>query len=231
MPRTARIVVPEVALHIVQRGHDRAACFFEDADYLAYLVALGTYAARFGCSVHAYCLMTNHVHLLATPRDAKGCALLMKHLAQRHAKRINGKNARTGTLWEGRPYSGLVANDEYAIACYRYVELNPVRAGMVEHPSRYRWSSYAANVRADLPSFITPHPAFRALGIDEPRRAAAYQALCEEPLKPQTIGEIRRATHSGHRMGEPRKPRGRPKKPAPQLKGDCHQLKMVTVTN
>jgi putative transposase len=89
MPRTARRVVPDVSLHIVQRGHDRADCFFEEADYLAYLVALGTYAARFACTVHAYCLMTNHVHLLVTPKDAVGCALLMKHLAQRHAKRIN----------------------------------------------------------------------------------------------------------------------------------------------
>lgn len=229
MPRTARLVVPDVSLHVVQRGHDRANCFFEDADYLAYLVALGTYAARFGCAIHAYCLMTNHVHLLITPRDAKGCALLMKHLSQRHAKRINAKRGRTGTLWEGRPYSGIVASDEYALACYRYIELNPVRAAMVNHPSRYQWSSYAANTRAALHSFVRPHPAYLALAIEEQNRVAAYQALCDEPLKQETIAEIRRATHSGHRMGEPRKPRGRPKRLA-QENGDCHQLEMVTVT-
>src|SRR5574342_1025816 len=170
MPRTARLVVPDIALHVVQRGHDRADCFFEDGDYMSYLVALGTYAARFGCSVHAYCLMTNHVHLLITPRDAIGCALLMKHLAQRHAKRINGKQGRTGTLWEGRPYSGLVASDEYALACYRYIELNPVRAGMVDHPAKYRWSSYAANLGSDLHSFVRPHPALVALAMEEQRR-------------------------------------------------------------
>ena len=231
MPRTARLVVPDVSLHIVQRGHDRADCFFDDSDYLTYLVALGTYAARFGCSVHAYCLMTNHVHLLVTPRDAVGCALLMKHLAQRHAKRINHKLGRTGTLWEGRPHSGLVASDQYAVACYRYIELNPVRAGMVDHPSKYRWSSYAANVRTDSGSFIRRHPAFMALAIDDERRTTAYQVLCEEPLKQETIDEIRRATHGGHRMGEPRKPRGRQRRLATRDNGDCHQLEMVTVTN
>src|SRR5690554_4997647 len=107
MPRTARLVIPDFALHVIQRGHDRADCFFEEADYVDYLVALGTYAARFQCLVHAYCLMTNHVHLLVTPRENTGCALLMKHLAQRHAKRINAKLGRTGTLWEGRPHSGI----------------------------------------------------------------------------------------------------------------------------
>ncbi|HEX6266941.1 MAG TPA: transposase [Burkholderiales bacterium] len=133
MPRLARLIVPDVSVHIVQRGHRRAACFFDDADYLAYLVALGTYASRFQCAVHAYCLMTNHVHLLVTPGDAAGCALLMKHLAQRHSKRINARLARTGTLWEGRFYSALVTSEDYVLACYRYIELNPLRAGMVGH--------------------------------------------------------------------------------------------------
>ena len=229
MPRAARLVIPDVSLHVVQRGHDRADCFFEEADYLTYVVALGTYAARFQCAVHAYCLMTNHVHLLITPRDAKGCALLMKHLSQRHAKRINARRGRTGTLWEGRPHSGIVASDEYALACYRYIELNPVRAAMVDHPSKYPWSSYGTNISAGLHGFITPHPSFLAIATEDERRASAYRALCEDPLKQRTIDEIRRATYGGHRMGEPRKPRGRPKRP--QQNGDCHQLEeMVTVT-
>lgn len=231
MPRTARLVVPETALHVVQRGHDRSDCFFEEADYLAYLVALTTYAARFGCSLHAYCLMTNHVHLLITPRDATGCALLMKHVSQRHARRINSRRGRTGTLWEGRPHSGIVATDEYALACYRYIELNPVRASMVDHPSKYQWSSYSANSGADLYSFIRPHSSYLALAMAGERRAAAYQALCEDPLKPEVIDEIRRATYGGHRMGDPRKLRGRRKRSAADDNGDCHQLEMVTVTN
>lgn len=204
MPRTARLVIPEVSLHIVHRGHNRANCFLDDADYLSYLAALGTYAARFACSVHAYCLMTNHVHLLVTPHDAAGCSNLMKHLAQRHSKRMNAKLGRTGTLWEGRYYSGLVPSDEYAVACYRYIELNPVRASMVEHPAQYRWSSYGANVLTDRHSFVKAHPSFIALGTKAQARISAYQSLCGEPLKQEMIAEIRRATHGGHRMGERR---------------------------
>jgi putative transposase len=223
MPRTARLIIPDVSLHIVQRGHDRAACFFEDADYVAYLVALGTYAARFRCLIHAYCLMTNHVHLLLTPTDSTGCSLMMKHLAQRHSRRINAKHERTGTLWEGRFYSGLVASEYYALACYRYIELNPVRAGMVEFPDAYRWSSHHANVQAGSQSLIKPHPAFFALGTEDEPRLAAYRALCFEPLQNDVLDEIRRATRSGHRMGAPRKARGRPSGQAAE--------KMVTVTN
>jgi putative transposase len=231
MPRTARQVIPDVSLHVVHRGHDRADVFFDDADYLSYLVALGTYAARFRCAIHAYCLMTNHVHLLLTPHDRTGCALLMKHLAQRHSKRINGKLGRTGTLWEGRYYSGLVASDEYAIACYRYVELNPVRAAMAEHPSKYRWSSYNANVLAEHDSFVALHPSFVSLGLEARSRAQAYRTLCDEPLRQEVIDEIRRATYGGGRMGQPRKRRGRPKRSMVRQNGDCHQLEMVTVTN
>jgi putative transposase len=234
MPRVARVVVPDVSLHIVQRGHDRAPCFFDEDDYVAYLVALGTYAARFGCAVHAYCLMTNHVHLLVTPSDHHGCALLMKHLAQGHSRRINSRRGRSGSLWEGRFHSGLVASDEYAIACYRYIELNPLRACMVDHPGRYRWSSYSANVGAEPDGFVQPHATFLALGLDPLHRISAYRELCDTPLAQPLIDEIRRATRSGHRMGEPCKPRG----PGPKRSvatenqnGDCHQLEMVTVTN
>jgi putative transposase len=175
--------------------------------------------------------MTNHVHLLVTPRDATGCALLMKHLAQRHSKRINAKLGRTGTLWEGRYYSGLVASDDYAVACYRYIELNPVRAAMVEHLSNYRWSSYSANVLTERHSYVTPHPSFLALATEEQSRTAAYKALCDQPLKQEIIEEIRRATYGGHRMGELPKRRGRPKRSVGRENGNCHQLEIVTVTN
>lgn len=231
MPRVARLVVPGMSVHIVQRGHGRAACFFEDADYLAYLVALGTYASRFGCSVHAYCLMTNHVHLLVTPQGPSGCAQLMKHLAQRHSKRINAKHGRTGTLWEGRFYSALVTSDEYALACYRYIESNPVRASMVRNAQEYRWSSHRANTGAEIHSLIRPHPAYLALGTDDAHRAGAYQTLCQTQPQTQVVDEIRRATRSGNRMGAPRNRRGRPKRAGQAEIGDCHQLEMVTVTD
>lgn len=230
MPRVARVIVPHMAVHIVQRAHDRAPCFFDTADYLTYLVALGTYAARFKCAVHAYCLMTNHVHLLVTPTDHVGCALLMKHLAQRHSKRINAKQGRTGSLWEGRFHSGLVTTDEYALACYRYIELNPVRASMVDHPSVYPWSSYRANAQSTSDSFIRPHPSFLGLAINDRHRAIAYRELCDVPLEQNTVDEIRRATRAGHRMGDPHKPRGRQRRSDIPANGDCHQLEMVTVT-
>ncbi|OGA67422.1 MAG: hypothetical protein A3G81_00985 [Betaproteobacteria bacterium RIFCSPLOWO2_12_FULL_65_14] len=212
MPRTARLVIPDIAVHIVQRGHDRAACFFDDADYRAYLEALREYAAEFHCSVHAYCLMTNHVHLLLTPREPTGCAQLMKHLAQRYSKRMNARHGRTGTLWEGRFHSGLVSSDHYALACYRYIDLNPVRAGLVPHPSEYRWSSYRANTYTRLDDLLNPHPAYAVLAADAPQRAAAYAMLCESSLEKKVLDEIRKATRGGHSMGAARRPRGRPQK-------------------
>ena len=222
MSRVARLVVPDVSVHIVQRAHNRAPCFLADDDYVAYLVALGTYAARFGCAVHAYCLMTNHVHLFVTPSHSTSCGLMMKHIAQRHSKRMNAKNGRTGSLWEGRFHSGLVATDEYALACYRYIELNPVRARMVQQPSQYRWSSHNANVLGTK-SLIRPHSSFLALGSDELQRIAAYRHLCEVPLHRGQLDDIRRATRGGHRVGDPRKARGRPK--------NQPEEKLVTVTN
>lgn len=155
----------------------------------------------------------------------------MKHLAQRHSKRINAKLGRTGTLWEGRYYSGLVASDEYAVACYRYIELNPVRAAIVGKPSTYRWSSYNANIQREPHSFVRPHPSFLALAMEDVSRVAAYRALCDQPLEQHFIDEIRRATYGGHRMGDVRKPRGRPKRSTAQQKGGGHQKELVTVTN
>jgi len=208
----ARLIVPDVPVHIVQRGHDRGDCFLEEADYRAYLDGLRTYAMRFNCTVHAYCLMTNHVHLLVTPGEATGCAQLMKHVAQRYSKRLNAKQGRTGTLWEGRFYSALVMTAHYALACYRYIELNPVRAGLVKHPADYRWSSYLANTHSRLDDFVTPHAAYTALGENAPKRAATYAAICGASLEEEIVQEIRRATRGGHSMGAPRRPRGRPGK-------------------
>jgi putative transposase len=220
MPRVARLIVPDVAVHVVQRGHDRADCFHGEADYRAYLVTLRMYAARFGCKVHAYCLMTNHVHLLLTPSEPASCALLMKHVAQRYSKRLNRRLGRTGTLWEGRYHSGLVATEHYALACYRYIELNPVRAGLVKHPAEYRWSSYAANTRARSDALVTPHPAYLSLATSIDGCGTNYAGLCGMSLGQSVLDDIRRATQGGYAIGTPRRPRGRP--PA---------RKMVTVTN
>jgi putative transposase len=206
----ARVVVPDVSLHVVQRGHDRRDCFLEEGDYVAYLGYLREFALRFGCSIHAYCLMTNHVHLLLTPHAHEACALMMKYTAQYYVNRINKRLERSGTLWEGRFYSCLVPLERYALACYRYIELNPVEAAMVKHPAEYRWSSYAINVRTTGATFLRPHQAYEALGDDVAQRASAYAGLFDRPIERTMINEIRKATRGGYPLGVQRKSRGRP---------------------
>lgn len=145
MARQPRLVVPDIALHIVQRGVDRKDCFREDTDRLVYLTLLRDFSAATGCSIHAYCLMTNHVHLLLTPTDASGPATLMYRIGQRYVPYFNRRYGRTGTLWEGRFKSCLVDSARYVLGCYRYIELNPIEAGMVAAPASYPWSSYCGN--------------------------------------------------------------------------------------
>jgi putative transposase len=210
MARTARLVVPDMSVHIVQRGHDGRDCFFEERDYIAYLDLLAQFAPRSGCSVHAYCLMTNHVHLFVTPHAAESCALLMKNVGQRYVQAVNKRRGRSGTLWEGRFYSCLVPTERYALACYRYVERNPIKPAMAGHPSEYPWSSYRTNVCGAWAGFVTPHPAYLALGEDDGRRAAAYRAMCDVPVSNELVEDLRRATRRGHVAGTPPRTRGRP---------------------
>jgi len=212
MPRAARLIVPDLSVHIVQRGHDGNNCFFGDDDYHAYLSLLQEFAPLCGCAVHAYCLMTNHVHLFLTPQTSGSCALLMKNVGQRYVQRVNARRERSGTLWEGRFYSCLVPTERYALACYRYVDCNPVKPGMVEHPDDYRWSSYRVNARGKVGAFITPHPVYVALADRADRRAVAYRALCDVPLSPETLQDLRKATRGGYAAGTKPRGRGRPRK-------------------
>lgn len=213
MPRAARLVLPGVALHLVQRGVNRGLCFFSERDYRDYLRLLTTFATRFECSIHAYCLMTNHVHLLLTPHQPGACARLMKQLNQCYVQRLNKSAGRSGTLWEGRFHSSLVSLDRYALACYRYIELNPVRAGMVEHPGEYPWSSYASNAQGSFEAVLTAHTTYLALGDSPDGRRAAYRSLLDTAVPEDQLEEIRKATRGGYRAGERRRPRGRPTTP------------------
>jgi putative transposase len=201
MPRQARLCLPGIPWHIIQRGNNRSACFYSDDDFRRYLDILAEQAGKFGCQVHAYVLMTNHVHLLLTPKEPDSGSLLMKHLGQRYVQYFNRTHQRSGTLWEGRFRSSLVESERYALACYRYIELNPVRANMVRHPREYPWSSYRVNAEGRRSSFISPHGEFQGLGITEQSRRKAYRALFRKTLDPRVIEDIRCSTNGNFALG------------------------------
>jgi putative transposase len=202
MPRRPRPVLPEVPLHIVQRGNNRTKCFFGDADYLVYLDLLKHSALEAQCLVHAYVLMSNHVHLLVTPTTAAAPAVLMKSLGQRYVQYVNRRYGRTGSLWEGRYRSSLVDHDRYLLTCQRYIELNPVRAQMVAHPSEYRWSSYRINAHGEPSELVSPHPVYAALSPQPIARERAYRQLFESPLAAGTLDKVRRAANGNFALGD-----------------------------
>lgn len=198
MARRPRYILPGVAVHVIQRAINRVACFRVDADYLVYLSHLQELAAKHDCAVHAYCLMTNHVHLLLSPAAPDSCTALMRDIGRRYVPYFNRRNERTGTLWEGRFRSCIVESARYVLACYRYIELNPVRACMVAHPAAYLWSSYAANSGARHDPAIEPHAEFDALSANPDSRRAAYRSLFAEELDSDSVEAIREATNSGY---------------------------------
>ena len=204
MPRRARLAIPGIPWHIIQRGNNRSACFYADEDYRRYLDTLRELAPKFGCVVHAYVLMTNHVHLLLTPHQPGSASRLMKHLGQRYVQYINRSYRRSGTLWEGRFRSCLAQSDEYVLTCYRYIELNPVRANMVTQPYDYRWSSYRANAEGDAGPLIQPHEEYLCLGSSAAERQRRYCALFKAHLDPMQIEAIRTATNGNFALGDER---------------------------
>jgi putative transposase len=197
---------------VVQRGNNRNPCFYRESDYLLYLRLLGDFASCCGCSIHTYCLMTNHVHLFLTPHGAESCARLMKNVSQHFSQYINRRQGRTGTLWEGRFRSCLVADERYSLACYRYIELNPVRAGIAVRPDEYPWSGYGANAGLRRDSLVTPHPTYLALADEPTRRAERYAELAASRIEGRIIDDIRHATRNSMFLGQQRAKRGRPRK-------------------
>jgi putative transposase len=204
MPRRPRIIIPGIPLHIIQRGNNRQACFFADDDYRFYLDWAQEYSGRTGCAVHAYAMMTNHVHLLLTPQNKESAGAFMKSLGQRYAQYINRTCRRSGTLWEGRFRSSVIQQDMYLLTCQRYIEMNPVRAGMVDHPGAYAWSSYQTNAQGYPSALITPHSIYHDLGVDDAERLSAYRELFRQELEPGEVDKIRQATNGNFALGSSR---------------------------
>jgi len=190
MSRRPRVTLPNIPLHLIQRGNNRQVCFIADEDYRFYLDWLAEYAGETGCRVHAYVLMTNHVHLLVSPPHGEAVGKMMKALGQRYVQYVNRSYQRSGTLWEGRYRSCLTQTESYLLACQRYIELNPVRAGMVAHPAEYRWSSYRANAQGESNNLIVAHEVYKALAQDAESRQAAYRELFRYELEPGLVDEI-----------------------------------------
>jgi putative transposase len=188
----------------VQRGINREPCFFAEEDYHCYLHWLQKSAADWGCAIHAYVLMTNHVHLLVTPAKPDGIAKMMQSIGRRYVQYINRSYRRTGSLWEGRFKSSLVQAEEYLLTCMRYIELNPVRANMVNDPSQYRWSSYRHNGLGQVDERIMPHPLYLSLDKDEAMRLAEYRGLFRSQLDDEALTDIRLALAQGQPLGSER---------------------------
>lgn len=241
MPRRPRIHLPGFPLHVVQRGHNRDACFFTEDDYLAYREWLGEAIKATGCQLHAYVQMTNHVHLLLTPPEPEAISRLMISLGRRYVQYINKTYRRTGTLWDSRYKSSLVQAEEYLLRCQRYIELNPVRAGMVDDPAHFRWSSYRANGLGQADSLLTPHAVYFELGSNDTDRLDTYRAFLRPELDAEAISDIRMALDQGQPLGDSRfldqierviglrrapRPRGRPRKAIEETMGTQEQLSL-----
>jgi len=203
MPRKPRFFLPGVAVHAVQRGHSREPVFYEDQDYRAYLNWLKEAAERYGCAVHAYVLMTNHVHILATPKDQQGISRLMQYVGRRYVPYINYHYGTSGTIWEGRYKASLVHEADYLLACMRYIELNPVRASLVHHPREYRWSSYRANAEGKDDDLLTPHERYLALGRTANQRRETYRELFKAHVEEAEVKKINAAWQTGTPLGNP----------------------------
>lgn len=222
MARLPRLAAAGFPHHVIQRGNDRQTVFREDADYARYRGWLREVAAAHGLLVHAYVLMPNHVHLLATPPTGDALSRVMQSLGRRYVRWFNDKYGRSGTLWEGRFRSTVIDADRYLLACSRYIELNPVRAGIVDSPELYRWSSYAHHAGVLVDPLVTDHPLVWALGNTPFERQLAYRRLFDLELTPELLLSLRSATNRGRPLGafatgsqaasHPR-PRGRPRKP------------------
>lgn len=201
MARPLRLIPPGIPQHVIQRGNNRNRCFVKDQDFAAYARWLKKYSEKFDVAIHAWVFMTNHVHLLLTPYSEQGLSSMMQALGRSYVRYFNQTYERTGTLWEGRFKSCLVDTEQYLLACYRYIELNPVRANMVASPSEYAWSSYRCNALGVESELCTPHEQYLGLGDTSQKRQQAYRSLFSADLNTALVQEIRNAANHGLALG------------------------------
>ncbi|MCB1647390.1 MAG: transposase [Pseudomonadales bacterium] len=201
MPRPRRFCPTGFPVHVIQRGHNRQICFTGDSDIATYAHFLEEGARKFKVSVHGWVFMTNHVHLLLTPQDDTAISKLMQYLGRLYVRRFNYNYSRSGGLFEDRFKSSLVQEEPYLITCLRYIELNPVRAGMVSDPGDYRWSSYRAHAFGDHPELWTPHELYIALGDTMEERQKTYRALTSQTIGADVLTNIRHCTNRGLILG------------------------------
>jgi putative transposase len=192
MPRQARVILPNTPHHVMQRGHNRQVVFASDDDFAYYRSNMICFKKEFGCKIYSYCLMSNHVHLIVNPGDTlESLSLLMKRLAGRQTRYVNRIEKRSGSLWEGRFKSSIVSSNEYLLSCCRYVELNPVRAGMVEEPSAYKWSSFAKKIGMKRDPAVDYDRVYTALGNSAAERQQAYEEYVVQTIPEEEIKLIR----------------------------------------
>ena len=204
MARLPRLCPAGVPLHVIHRGNNRQVCFVCSEDYQNSIVFLSEGALKYGVSIHAWVLMTNHVHILATSHHDGNISRMMQCLGRYYVRYYNAMYYRTGTLWEGRFKSCVVDSDTYFLTCQRYIELNPVRAGMVNEPSEYRWCSCQSNALGVQCDFLTPHEVYIGLGKDVEECQAVYRGLFEETLDSGMIEDLRKATQKNLGFGSHR---------------------------
>ncbi len=227
MARLPRNFVKGQAQHIIQRGNNREPVFVGDEDHPFYLECLQDAAKRHELLVHAYVLMTNHVHILATPRTKDSIPKTLQSVGRRYVQYFNYAYIRTGTSWEGRYKAAVIDSDRYLLACMRYIELNPVRAGMVAHPREHPWSSYAATALGKENKLVRAHTLYRQLGANESARQSTYRQLFRAAIGRADLEAIRESTNKGWVLGNDRfrekierlsgrrtapNPRGKPRK-------------------
>ncbi len=201
MPRKPRFYVPGTPVHVMQRGHNREAVFFSEQDYLEYLRCLKHAADQYGCKIHGYVLMTNHIHLLVSPENKNSIGQLFQGLGRHYVRYINETYHRQGGLWEGRYKGNIIQSQTYLLACMRYIEMNPVRAGMVDHPEKYRWSSYTANALGADNAILSEHEEYINLATSSYQRQKVYQGLFDDNLETEAVDFLRQSLQSGTPLG------------------------------